>query len=622
MLAWIVSGEFYLHTQCSLHFSVGSFSYTSHAGFIFYLRLHFYVGSFSYTSRAGFNFIWGVCLTQPVMDYFFIIFYLGSFSYTSRAGFMFMWEVSLTHPEFWGVAFTHPILVSLLCGEFLLHIPCWFHFYVGSFSYTSRACFLFIWRVSLTHPTLVLLLLSGASFLCGEFLLHIPCWLHFNLGCFSYTARAGLLFLFYFIYLSGSFLLHIPCSLHVYVGSFSYKSRVLGSLFYASNAGFTFMWGVSLTHPVLVSFLCGEFLLHIPCLLPFYLGSFSYTSHAGFIIFIWGFIFMWGVSLTHPVLASFLYREFFFHSPWWITVLFGEFLLHIPYWLHVYVRSFSYTSRVLGSFFYASNAGFSFIWGVSFTHPVLVSFSCGEFLLHTPVLASFLTGEFLLHIPSFLYISFGSSLTHPVLDLYFFWGNFSYTSHSEFIFLSGQFLLHVPCWLLLFLNLESFSYTSHGGLNCIWGVLLTHPVLASFFCREFLLHIPCWLYFYLGLHFYVGSFSYTSRAGFMFMWGVSLTHPEFWGVSFTHPMLFHFYVGSFSYTSRAGFIFVWGVSLTHPVLASFLSGEFLLHIPCWLHLIFLSRASILCGEFLLHIPCWLHSYLGSFSYTARVFFFF
>ena len=552
MLASFLSGEFLLHIPCWITFSffIWGVSLTCWLLFLSFLIL----GSFSYTSHAGLNCIWGVLLTHTVLAsffcgefllhipcwfyflseasflcgefllhipcwlqfylgslsytvrdgfffFFFFFFNLGSFSYTSRAGFMFMWEVSLTHPEFWGVAFTHPILVSLLCGEFLLHIPCWFHFYVGSFSYTSRACFLFIWRVSLTHPTLVLLLLSAASFLCGEFLLHIPCWLHFNLGCFSYTARAGLLFLFFFIYLSGSFLLHIPCSLHVYVGSFSYKSRVLGSFFYASNAGFTFMWGVSLTHPVLVSFLCGEFLLHIPCLLPFYLGSFSYTSHAGFIIFIWGFIFMWWVSLTHPVLASFLYREFFFHSPWWITVLFGEFLLHIPYWLHVYVRSFSYTSRVLGSFFYASNAGFSFIWGVSFTHPVLVSFSCGEFLLHTPVLASFLTGEFLLHIPSFLYISFGSSLTHPVLDLYFFWGSFSYTSHSEFIFLSGQFLLHVPCWLLLFLNLESFSYTSHGGLNSIWGVLLTHPVLASFFCREFLLHIPCWLYFYLGLHF-------------------------------------------------------------------------------------------------------------------------
>ena len=45
-----------------------------------------------------------------------------------------------------------------------------------------------------------------------------------------------------------------------------------------------FIWGVSLTHPVLDSFLSGEFLLHIPSRFDFYLGN----------------------SLTHPVLASFL----------------------------------------------------------------------------------------------------------------------------------------------------------------------------------------------------------------------------------------------------------------------------------------------------------------------------
>ena len=64
------------------------------------------------------------------------------------------------------------------------------------------------------------------------------------------------------------------------------------------------------------------------------------------------------------------------------------------------------------------------------------------------------------------------------------------------------------------------------------------------------LHIPCWL------HFYLVCFSYTSHAGFIFIW-----------------------VGSFSYTSHACFTLVWGVSLTHSVLASFLCGEFLLHIP-------------------------------------------
>ena len=29
---------------------------------------------------------------------------------------------------------THPMLAFLYCGEFLLHIPCWLHFYRGSFS--------------------------------------------------------------------------------------------------------------------------------------------------------------------------------------------------------------------------------------------------------------------------------------------------------------------------------------------------------------------------------------------------------------------------------------------------------------------------------------------------------
>ena len=63
------------------------------------------------------------------------------------------------------------------------------------------------------------------------------------------------------------------------------------------------MQGVSITHPVLGA-LCGEFLLHILCLV-LYVGSFYYTASAGFL--------MWGVSLIHPVLAS----------------LCGEFLLHV-----------------------------------------------------------------------------------------------------------------------------------------------------------------------------------------------------------------------------------------------------------------------------------------------------
>ena len=51
------------------------------------------------------------------------------------------------------------------------------------------------------------------------------------------------------------------------------------------------MRGVSLTHPVLAFlffffiFLSGVFLLHIPCLFDFSVGSFSYTSDAGFNFF-------------------------------------------------------------------------------------------------------------------------------------------------------------------------------------------------------------------------------------------------------------------------------------------------------------------------------------------------
>ena len=130
--------------------------------------------------------------------------------------------------------------------------------------------------------------------------------------------------------------------------------------------------------------------------------------------------------------------------------------------------------------------------------------------------------------------------------------------------------------------------------------------MTSILSGEFLLHIPCLL------HFYLGSFSYTSRAYFIFIWGVSLTHPVLALILSADFLLhiscwFHFYRGSFSYTSPAGFIFIWGFSLTHPALDSFLCGKFLLHIPCWL---------FLCGEFLLHIPCCLHFYAVSFSYTS------
>ena len=206
------------------------------------------------------------------------------------------------------------MLALYLSGEFLIHIPFWLHFYLRSFSYTSHACFNF---------------LSGIS----------------------YTSKVGFFFFLFFF-------------------------NILGSFSYTSRAGFIFMRGVSQTHPVLALFLSGEFLLHIPFLLYFSTGgwrggarapiqgSLSYTSHAGFYFY----FLIWGVSLPDPVLASFLCGEFLLHIPYWLYFLSREFLLHIPCLLYFSVGSFSYTSHT----------GFIFIWGVSLTHPML-AFCVGSF---------------------------------------------------------------------------------------------------------------------------------------------------------------------------------------------------------------------------------------------------
>ena len=301
--------------------------------------------------------------------------------------------------------------------------------------------------------------------------------------------------------------------LDFYVGSFSYTSR----------AGLIFMWGVSLTHPVLASFLSGEFLLHIPCWLHFYLESFSSTSRAGF-------IFIWRVSLPHPVLASFLSGEFLLHILCWLwlggvslthPVDFDlEFLLHFLCWLWLGGVSLTHPALILTrwTFSYTSHTAFIFIWVMSLTHPVLAFFSFFSFsffpwgvsLTH-PVLISLLE-EFLLHIPCW----------------FLYWRSFSYTSRAGFFF-----------FLSFFFFLGSFSYTTHISFNFIWGVSLTHTVLAFILSAGFRLHMPCWL------HFYLGSFSYTSRANFVFIWRVSLIH----------PVLASFYAMSFSYTSRAAFFF-------------------------------------------------------------------
>ena len=345
------------------------------------------------------------------------------------------------------------MLATCLCEEFLLHIPSsgefllriqfWFHFYLGSFSYTSHAGFIFMWWVSLTHPILTLLFIWDVS-LTRPMLLFV---------CFLFVCLLLLLLLLLLLfYKSGEFLLHTPCWLELYLGSFTYtpSARLIFSVrsfSYTALAGFIFyfiwdfifMWEVSLTHLVLASFLSGELLLHIPCWITFL------------------------KTFTHPVLASCLCEEFLLHIP-----SFGEFLLRIQCWFHFYVGSFSYTSR----------AGFIFMLGVSLTHPVL---------------ASFLSGEFLLHIPTCFIFLFFREFSYKSRDGFIlFLGSFSYTSHSDFIFYLG-----------------SFSYTSHA-----FFLLFSF----SFLSGEFLLHIPRWLELYLG------SFTSTPSARFIFLWGVSLTH--------------------------------------------------------------------------------------------------
>ena len=139
------------HTTCCIHYYAGSLSYTSRADFCCFFVFVFYIGE--------------VSLTHPVPASFSASFLFDGISYTSYAGVIFIWGVSLAHP----------VLALYLCGEFLLHIPCWLLLFL-------------IWGVSFTHPVLAL-------FFCGEFLLNIPCWLHFYVGSFSYTSLADFIFI-------------------------------------------------------------------------------------------------------------------------------------------------------------------------------------------------------------------------------------------------------------------------------------------------------------------------------------------------------------------------------------------------------------------------------------------
>ena len=143
------------------------------------------------------------------------------------------------------------------------------------------------------------------------------------MGCFSYIQTSSsclfssnfyfnflIFILFYFLTFCRELLLQIPCWLYLSVGSFSYTSLAAFSLMRGETPHSVFMWGVSLKHPVLASVLCKAFLLHIACWLCFCI---------------------WGVSLTHPLLVSFYAGTFSRTSR--ASFVSGTFLLHIPSWL-------------------------------------------------------------------------------------------------------------------------------------------------------------------------------------------------------------------------------------------------------------------------------------------------
>ena len=188
--------------------------------FIYFHFLFFHLGSFSYTSSAGFIFMWGVSLKHPV---------LSSSSSSSSFFFFKVWGVSLTHPMFalFSVgSFSYTSNVGFFFFFFFFK-SCWLHFYLRSFSYKCRAGFNVIKGVTLTHPVLVL-------FLRREFLLHIISLKGVSL---TYSKLPS--------FLCGEFLLHIPCCFHF----------CAVSLPDTSCAAFVFMRGFSLTHPKLSSFL-------------------------------------------------------------------------------------------------------------------------------------------------------------------------------------------------------------------------------------------------------------------------------------------------------------------------------------------------------------------------------
>ena len=249
-------------------------------------------------------FMWGVSiLCGEILTCPMLLLYLGSFSYTPFA---------------------------VLCGEFVLHAPCCFMWgvsvthplllYVGSFSYTPMLFPVLFYVVSVSYTL--------CANICLEGVLQTLC-------CFMFEVclRHPLLYHVGSFYLMWEFL---TCPMVFYVGSFSYMTHAVLCADFLLQTAWCFMWGVSLTRPVLfyvwisltrpMLFHVGSFLC---TLVLFFVGSFSYTSLAvlcveillhgpcyfmwgGVVVFLFVFLFfvflhgpccfMRGISLTHFVL--------------------------------------------------------------------------------------------------------------------------------------------------------------------------------------------------------------------------------------------------------------------------------------------------------------------------------
>ena len=217
-------------------------------------------------------------------------------------------------------------------------------FFLENFSYTSHACFIFLWRVSLTHAGLFCLFYF--SFLSGEFLLHIPCWLHFYLGSLLYTyfclgsflhILGWLILSLIFFFFCGEFLslsLSLSLSLRYLKKNnnnifclFLFLFFHQGSFSYTSRAGFIFNWGVSLTYPV-IPFLSWEFLLHIRCRPLFFFFFFFFPSLSE--VFLLPVLTSLFSSSSFFFFFIIFYLECFSYTSRAGFILTGEFLLHIP----------------------------------------------------------------------------------------------------------------------------------------------------------------------------------------------------------------------------------------------------------------------------------------------------